>query len=71
MRIQMHLPRVEPMEYDIPAACLHEGCEGRQFKLQQRHYRRAVLDPNQDQNNVRRAASRHRLPFMRVEKLCA
>jgi len=54
MRIQMHLPRVEPEEYDVPTVCPHDGCEGRHFKLHQRHCRRAVLDPDHDQVNVRR-----------------
>jgi len=54
MRIRMHLPRVEPDEYEMPAVCPHEGCEGQHFKLHQRHCRRAVLDPDHDQVNVRR-----------------
>jgi len=54
MRIRMHLPRVEPEEYDTPAVCPHDGCQGEHFKLHQRHCRRAVLDPDHDEVNVRR-----------------
>lgn len=54
MRIRMHLPRVEPDEYEMPALCRHNGCEGKHFKLHQRHCRRAVLDPDHEQVNVRR-----------------
>jgi transposase-like protein len=50
----MHLPQVEPDEYDMPALCPHNGCEGKHFKLHQRHCRRAVLDPDHEQVNVRR-----------------
>lgn len=54
MRIRMHLPRVEPDEYDMPAVCAHDDCQGEHFKLHQRHCRRAVLDPDHEQVNVRR-----------------
>ena len=54
MRIRMHLPRVEPEEYDVPAVCPRDGCQGEHFKLHQRHCRRAVLDPDHDEVNVRR-----------------
>lgn len=54
MRIRMHLPRVEPEEYDMPEVCAHNGCEGKHFKLHQRHCRRAVLDPDHEEVNVRR-----------------
>lgn len=54
MRIRMHLPRVEPEEYDMPAVCPHDGCQGEHFKLHQRHCRRAVLDPDHEEVNVRR-----------------
>lgn len=32
MRIQVHLPRVEPEQYDTPQRCPYAGCEGRHFK---------------------------------------
>jgi len=54
MRIRMHLPRVEPDEYEMPVVCPGDDCEGKHFKLHQRHCRRAVLDPDHDQVNVRR-----------------
>lgn len=54
MRIRMHLPRVEPDEYDMPTVCPYEECEGSHFKLHQRHCRRAILDPDHDQVTVRR-----------------
>lgn len=54
MRIRMHLPRVEPDEYEMPALCPHNGCKGKHFKLHQRHCQRAVLDPDHEQVNVRR-----------------
>lgn len=54
MRIRMHLPRVEPDEYDMPTVCPYEECDGSHFKLHQRHCRRAILDPDHDQVTVRR-----------------
>lgn len=54
MRIRMHLPRVEPDKYDMPAVCPYEACEGEHFKLHQRHCRRRVLDPDYDEVEVRR-----------------
>lgn len=54
MRIRMHLPRVEPEKYDMPAVCPYEECGGNHFKLHQRHCQRAVLDPDHHQVNVRR-----------------
>ena len=32
MRIQVHLPRVEPEQYDQPQRCPYAGCEGRHFR---------------------------------------
>lgn len=54
MRIRMHLPRVKPDEYDMPAVCPHDGCQGKHFKLHQRHCQRVILDPDHGQVNVRR-----------------
>lgn len=35
MRLQLILPRVQPGEFEIPAICPYEGCEGRHFRHHQ------------------------------------
>lgn len=35
MRLQLILPRVQPGEFEIPAICSYEGCEGRHFRHHQ------------------------------------
>lgn len=54
MRIRMHLPRVEPDEYEMPSVCPRAGCQGKHFKLHQGHCRRSIADPEHEQVNVRR-----------------
>jgi transposase-like protein len=54
MRIRMHLPHVEPNEYEIPSGCPCAGCQGEHFKLHQRHCRRSIADPEHERVNVRR-----------------
>ncbi len=39
MRIGVHLLHVEPDEIDLPLACPHDDCEGKHFKMHQRHCR--------------------------------
>jgi transposase-like protein len=31
MRLELILPRVEPMEFKVPGVCPHKGCQGRHF----------------------------------------
>lgn len=54
MRIRMHLPHVEPDEYEMPTVCPRDGCRGEHFKLHQRHCRRSIADPEYEQVTVRR-----------------
>jgi len=54
MRIRLHLPHVEPDEYEIPGVCPGEGCQGKQFKRHQRHCRRSIADPEHEEVNVQR-----------------
>jgi hypothetical protein len=35
MRLQLILPRVEPMEFKMPVVCPHKGCQGRHFEHHQ------------------------------------
>lgn len=54
MRIRMHLPHVQADEYEQPAVCPHDGCEGTHFKLHQRRCRRSIADTDHDEVNVQR-----------------
>jgi hypothetical protein len=35
MRLKLRLCRVEPTEFKMPLACLHQGCQGRHFRHHQ------------------------------------
>ena len=54
MRVRMHLPQVQPGKFEFPTICPREGCQGKHFKLHQRHCRRSIADPEHEQVNVRR-----------------
>lgn len=43
MRLEMHLPRVEPDEWREPSVCPYAQCEGRQLRLHQ-----VVIKPVRD-----------------------
>lgn len=54
MRLQIRLPKVKPGEYQLPAQCPYEGCEGENYKAHQQNCKKPIADTDYGEVNARR-----------------